>query len=1236
MLSPSRRAATTVWQLLPNGRVVAWGDDSYGQSSVPPDLTNAVAVAAGDYHSLALRADGTVIAWGPREDATAVPVGLSNVVAIAAGGSHSLALQQVAPFLFTPPSIRQTVFSGAAATLSSGLPETASLAFQWSLNGTNLIDATHNQLRLNDLQTNQTGTYSVLVTNAFGLVTSASTVLSVLPSIFIYPPLPQTVFAGTTVNLSVSALSAAPVSYQWRLNGTNLPSATGSALTLVNVLPGQAGAYSMVLSNFYGTVTSADANLSVIGLVEWGVSQLAGMNLGDVITITENIWNEVLVSKADGTVVGWGGPPITPGLTNIVAVATGYLHALALRADGTVVAWGGNYYGQTNVPSPLTNAVAIATGDFHNLALRADGTVTAWGDDFFGATEVPLALGNVVGIDAGPLDSLALTSDGHVIFWGTVQGAFPVPVGLSNVVQVSAGYSHFLALTSEGTVVAWGDNSQGETNVPPGLTNVVAVSAGYNESLALTTAGRVVAWGDYSAGQTKVLAAVSNAVAIAAGSAGDNLGLIGSGPPHLSTPLLNRRVAIGVTASFREAATGLLPLIYQWQFNGTNLAGATGPVLTLTNVQPDQAGLYSVIVSNSWGGTSASALLSVAPVLINMLTTQPRDQPAYAGGSASFSALAQGSDLTYQWLTNGIAIPGATNSALTLLDLQLGQAASYSVIVSNHLGQLTSTSVPLAVVPLWITGPLRNQTNYAGGTASFSIFLQGTQPLAYQWQFNGVVIPGQTNALLTLTNLQLNQAGAYSVLVTNGFGATNSSAWLTVEPIQITAQPYSQTNFPGAEVDFSALVSGAPPLNYQWNFAGTNLPGATDSTLALLDASPNQSGPYSLTISNAYGVVTTSEANLVVLNIAQWPNNAPGSVNFLSIPAQVNALAASDAGWCLVARADGTVAALPGANSGPGPIPEDLTNAIDVSAGWQHAVALRANGVISAWGDNRFGQTNVPANLTNAVSIACGAYHCLALKSDATVVGWGDNRFGQTNVPSNLTNIVAIAAGTNDSLAVDRDGQVFAWGADDLGQPVRAAPDMTNVVAVVSRGSLFLAIRSDGTIAVWPSTAAGPPYVPPGISNIVAIAACSDHDLELSAEGTIVSWANPTNQPASFSNVAAIAAGGTNNFALLSSGPPQAQILLTVSLDTNGFAILLPTQSGRAYGLEYKDVLSQTEWKTLPLVPGKRPHTNPEGPDRWGRAALLSGSRLVSDQGIRFRHRNCSKIAPPSRFCFEC
>src|SRR4029079_6990212 len=121
-----------------------------------------------------------------------------------------------------------------------------------------------------------------------------------------------------------------------------------------------------------------------------------------------------------GTVVNLTGALLPTGLTNIVAVAAGRTHGLALRELGAVTAWTWNPTdapGLTNVPpNATTNVIAIAAGDDFSLALLRGGTVLGWGRG--AAAHVPDGLFNVTAIAAGPHRALALKSDGTVTEWG--------------------------------------------------------------------------------------------------------------------------------------------------------------------------------------------------------------------------------------------------------------------------------------------------------------------------------------------------------------------------------------------------------------------------------------------------------------------------------------------------------------------------------------------------------------------------------------------------------------------------------------------------------------------------------------------------------------------------------------------------------------------------------------------------------------------------------------------------
>ena len=159
--------------------------------------------------------------------------------------------------------------------------------------------------------------------------------------------------------------------------------------------------------------------------------------------------------------------------------------AAAITQPGMLVAWGDNSYGQADVPLGLINVMAIAAGDIHSLALQSNGTVVAWGkyrnESGYVPMTVPAGLSNVVAIAAGGYHSLALQGNGTVVDWGVYQNGsqyvpFTAPAGLSNVAAIAAGRYHSLALQSNGTLVAWGGAAYGVTNVPPGLSNVAAIA----------------------------------------------------------------------------------------------------------------------------------------------------------------------------------------------------------------------------------------------------------------------------------------------------------------------------------------------------------------------------------------------------------------------------------------------------------------------------------------------------------------------------------------------------------------------------------------------------------------------------------------------------------------------------------------------------------------------------------------------------------------------------------------
>jgi hypothetical protein len=185
------------------------------------------------------------------------------------------------------------------------------------------------------------------------------------------------------------------------------------------------------------------------------------------------------------------------------------------------------------------------------------------------------------------------------------------------------------------------------------------------------------------------------------------------------------------------------------------------------------------------------------------IITPPSAQTVDTGTTVTFAVTASGNALSYLWLKDSLPIVGATDATLTLPAAQPSENGSYSIIVSNTGGSLTSSSARLTVNPAIlrpdITSAPRNVTLNAGDAHTLSVTASGSPPLSYQWFFGDKPLPGGTNSTLVLASVRPSQAGEYSVKI------TNSAASLTSLPVSVAVTPVSRI----ANLSIRAKVGGS-------------------------------------------------------------------------------------------------------------------------------------------------------------------------------------------------------------------------------------------------------------------------------------------------------------------------------------------------------------------------------------------------------------------------------------------
>jgi len=637
-------------------------------------------------------------------------------------------------------------------------------------------------------------------------------------------PTNEEVMQGSTATFTVLAGGATPLAYQWLFNDVNISAATNSGYTVNYPQQTNAGNYTVIVTNTFGTVTSLVAALTV------GVPFIDVAFTDDLITdktgfaatgeTTHDFWNTCKLTGGEPYSSAFG----LPDLETVDGAASGA--GLAVTDPETFFDAYSN-----GASDPMYGVYIYPLPSFDNI------TVT------------------VTNLIAGAYD-FYLYGHGNE---DNQDSVYQLTVGARNYgTEATTNGSGWLSPVWE----------EGVQYVE--FTNV-GVCAG--ETITILVEPGV---GDVSAISGLQIVPVSQPFS----------------SPFILTQPVDQTSVQGSTVDLDVVAGGAPPLAYQWQFNSINISDATNSSYSVSNLQPGNAGLYGVVVTNAYGSlTSLVAALNVIEKTTNVISVA--FTTSTVTGKSGFAATGvTANDFWNTCAVNAGASPNlefmddtASGAGLTVTDPERnfgadGNGASdpmYGVYV--YPNDLASDGGNITVTI----------TNLAAGTYDFYLYGHGNED--NQNSVFQLIVGSQSYGSEATTNgfgwlSPVWQEGVQYVEFTNVVVSAGQAAAITVEPgvggyavlsgLQmatagplpdnpfVVTQPTNQAVAFGSNATFSVLTGGLAPLAYQWLLNNGDISGATNSSYSVTNAQATNGGSYSVIVTNSYGSITSLVAVLTV------------------------------------------------------------------------------------------------------------------------------------------------------------------------------------------------------------------------------------------------------------------------------------------------------------------------------------------------------------------------------------
>ena len=915
-----------------------------------------------------------------------------------------------------------------------------------------------------------------------------------------------------------------------------------------------------------------------------GANHTCMLNEGKVLCWGNNLHGQ-LGNGQSGVTMHSSVPVEARGINDAVALGAGWEHTCAVHATGEVSCWGDDTSGElgngetaNSIPVPvkvigLDDAVDVTAGHWHTCALRSSGEVSCWGrnhdgqlgnDDMGIDSYVPVSvtgISDAVSVSANGEHSCAVHATGEVSCWGDnwegefgngesgpgIQSAVPVKAsGVSDAVAVASGYNHTCALREGGKVSCWGNNEFGQVGngvdfvsealdgsliVDPSevvsLDDAIAVSAGGAYSCALRETGEISCWGTNTYGQLgNIQATFSNPTPLPVSGIDDAVG-VATGGGHICAVRQGGAVSCLGSNIYGELGNG-----QSVQFTSEQVkVGGIDDAVDVSSAIYHSCVLHSSGEVSCWGrfwkgqaGDAATGDTPPVPIKVDSIT----DAIDIAAGNLISCAARENEEEVLCW---GRLI----NSEIT--ENEDGQISPVPIVSPLQASMGVGSVIEIAAGGTHVCALETDGTITCTGVNMFGQIGNGEFSQSFDFEFSNVPdIDDATDISLGYDHTcALHESGEISCWGRNNYGQLGTGEENVGNHSAVPQRVLGIT-------DAIAVEAGALTTSCALHETGeVSCWGQSDR--GELGTNVDPSNDHSAVPVKIAGITDAIAVTAGLYHVCALHESGEVSCWGAGFFGQLGTDEIVDDGY----------SAAPVKASG-------ISDAVALSAGFNHNCALHQTGEVTCWGSNINGQlgngeplrsTSSPTPVTVAsptsvsdisYDIAAGVSHSCTLK-EGKVLCWGSNLHGQlgngessatahSSTPveaQGITDAVAVGAGWEHTCAVHATGEVSCWGDDTSGElgngatanseplPVKVV-GLDDAVDVTAGHWHTCALRSSGEVSCWGRNSDGQlgnddmgvdSYVPvpvTGISDAVSVSANGEHTCAAHATGEVSCW----------------------------------------------------------------------------------------------------------------------------------